>query len=138
MVMRMPQPFSERSQSTQVLLAVVLPVVLGALAGVMLGVSAGIYIILSVIAALGAMAAGLEHVGAVPAAYRGLLAGVLYGTALLIAHDIAGTEELVELSNPPLILVVLTSAIGALLAAIGGSMRARQELGPEAQVPPSD
>jgi hypothetical protein len=136
--MRMPPLFTERPQWVQVLLALVLPIVLGVLAGLMVGVSLGVYFIVSVIAILGGLAAGLEHVGAVHGAYRGLLGGALYGAALLIAHDIAGTDELVQLPDPRWILVVLFAAIGGLLGAIGGSIRARQELGSDARIPPSD
>jgi hypothetical protein len=136
--MRMPPLLEDRPRSVQFVLAVVLPIAFGALAGVMLGVSTAVYIVVSLLAAVGGFAAGLEHVGAVPAAKRGLLGGALYGGALLIAHGIAGTEALVELSHPQIILVVFTAAVGAFLSAIGGSLRARRELGDDAREPPDE
>jgi hypothetical protein len=129
----MPTPplLSERSRPVQVLLAVVAPILLGAVAGILIGVSAGLYILVSVIAAIGAYIAGLEHFGASAAARRGALAGLLYGAALLITHQIEGSEELVYLASPPVLLALLTTGIGALLAALGGSHRAKQEVGEE-------
>jgi hypothetical protein len=113
------------------LLAVVAPILLGAVAGILISVSAGLYVLVSVIAAIGAYIAGLEHFGASAAARRGALAGVLYGAALLITHQIEGSEELVYLAEPPVLLALLTTGIGALLAALGGSRRAKQEVGEE-------
>jgi hypothetical protein len=129
--MPLPPLLSDRSRPVQVLLVVVAPILLGAVAGIVIGVSAGLYILVSVIAAVGAYVAGLEHFGASAAARRGAVAGVLYGAAVLIAHQIEGSEELVYLSNPPVLLVFLTTGIGALLAALGGSRRAKQEVGEE-------
>jgi hypothetical protein len=130
----LPPLLSDRSRPVQVLLVVVAPAVLGAIAGILIGVSAGVYVLVSLLAALGAFASGLEHFGAPSAAKRGALAGFIYGAALLIAHQIEGSEELVELSNPPIVLVVLTTAISALLAAFGGSLRAKREAGDEKTV----
>jgi hypothetical protein len=127
----LPPRFEERSRPVQILLAVVVPIALGAVAGILIGVSAGIYILFSLIAAVGAYLAGLEHFGAPAAAKRGALVGFLYGAALLITHQIEGSEELVYLSNPPVLLALLTTGVSALLAALGGSRRAKQEAGDE-------
>jgi hypothetical protein len=132
--MPLPPRLSDRSRPVQVLLVVIAPAVLGAVAGILIGVSAGVYILVSLLAALGAFAAGLEHFGAPSAARRGAVAGFIYGAALLIAHQVEGSEELVELSDPPIVLVVLTAALGALLSAFGGSLRARREVGEEKTV----
>jgi hypothetical protein len=132
--MPLPPLLSDRSRPAQILLVVVIPIAFGAIAGIFIGVSEAVYILLSLLAALGGFAAGLEHFGASSAARRGALAGALYGAGLLIAHELEGSEELVELSNPPIILVVLTAAIGALLSALGGSLRAKREVGEERTV----
>jgi hypothetical protein len=127
--MRLPPLLSDRPQAVQVLLVVVVPLLLGAVAGIFLGISAAVYLLISLLAALGGLAAGLEHLGAVSGAKRGAIAGAAYGAGILIAHQIAGTEERVELSHPPIVLIVFTLAIGAVLSALGGSYRAKREVG---------
>jgi hypothetical protein len=127
----LPPRFEERSRPVQILLAVVAPIAFGAVAGILIGVSAGLYILFSLIAAIGAYVAGLEHFGASAGARRGALAGLLYGAALLLTHQVEGSEELVFLSSPPILLALLTTGVGALLAAFGGSRRAKQEAGDE-------
>jgi hypothetical protein len=133
--MQLPPLLSERSRPVQILLVVIVPMLFGAVVGIFLGISAAVYLVLSVLAALGGVAAGLEHFGAAAAARRGAIAGALYGAGLLIAHEIAGTEERVELSDPPVVLIVLTTGLGALFAAIGAALRARVTVGDEQVTP---
>jgi hypothetical protein len=120
----MPQtvPFAERTQQVQFVLAVVIPFVFGAVVGVVLGISAAGYWILSAIAALGAIVAGLEHPGPRPAALRGLVMGAVYGVAVLLAHAVAGTHAEVSLGSFPPFVIVIDAIAGALLAALGGSL----------------
>jgi hypothetical protein len=113
-------PFSERGQGAQVLLAVVIPFIFGAIVGVVLGASAGVYWILSAIAAVGAVLAGLEHPDPRSAAIRGLVIGAVYGIAVLLAHAVAGTHAEVSLGSFPPIVILIDALAGAILAAIGG------------------
>jgi len=115
--------FRERPRSTQVVLGLVVPTALGALAGVLLGVSAAAYWVIGVIAFVGGILAGFEHADAADGAVRGLVGGTLYGTGLLVAHAIAGTDAEVELPGFAPILVVFTAVIGVLLGALGGKIR---------------
>jgi hypothetical protein len=114
-----PVLFRDRSRAAQLVLAGVVPAAIGALAGVLLGVSAGAYWAVGALAAVGGFLAGFEHLGAGEAAKRGLIAGAIYGIALLVAHEIAGTEEKVSLGELPPFLVVITAVAGALIAAAG-------------------
>ena len=113
-------PFSDRGTQAQVLLALVVPFVFGAIVGVVLGASAGVYWILSALAALGAVLAGLEHPDPRSAAIRGLVIGAVYGIGLLLAHAVAGTHAEVSLGGFPPIVILIDAIVGAILAAIGG------------------
>ena len=90
--MRSSPLFRERPRSAQVLLGLVVPFVFGAVAGILLGVSAGAYWAIGAVAAIGGVLAGFEHADGWDGADRGLVGGTLYGTGLLVAHAIAGTD----------------------------------------------
>lgn len=124
-------PFSDRSREVQVLLAVVIPFVFGAIVGVILGVSAPVYWILSLLAAIGAVLAGLEHPDARSAALRGLVMGIVYGVALLLAHAVAGTHAKVSLGSFPPFVIVIDAVVGAILSALGGLLGGRRGRTPE-------
>jgi len=121
--MRSAPLFRERPRSAQVLLGLVIPAVFGAVAGILLGVSAAAYWAISLAAAVGGVSAGFEHGDGWDGADRGLVGGALYGTGLLIAHGIAGTDAQVSLPGFAPILVVFTAIIGMLLGALGGKLR---------------
>jgi hypothetical protein len=114
-----PTLFSDRDRRGQMIVAGLLPAIIGAVAGVLLGVSTGAYWAISVLAALGAVVAGFEHLDARSAAIRGLIAGAVYGVALLLAHAIAGTDAKVSLGSFPPFLIVITAVVGAILTAFG-------------------
>jgi hypothetical protein len=113
-------PFSERGREAQILLALVVPFIFGAIVGVVLGASATAYWILSALAALGAVLAGLEHPDPRSAAIRGLVIGAVYGIGVLVAHAVAGTHAEVSLGSFPPIVILIDAIAGAILAAIGG------------------
>jgi hypothetical protein len=114
-------PFNDRSREVQVLLAVIIPFIFGAVVGVILGISAPVYWILSLLAAIGAVLAGLEHPDARSAALRGLVIGIVYGVAVLLAHTVAGTHAKVSLGSFPPLVIVIDAVIGAILSALGGA-----------------
>jgi hypothetical protein len=123
----LPPLLSSRPPAAQAALAVGGPVVLGALCGLALGLSAAVYLGLSLLAVLGGVAAGFEHARPSSGLLRGVVGGCLFGAALLAVHVIAGARPLAMLPDPPLMLVVFTTVIGALLGALGGWLRARRE-----------
>lgn len=118
--------FSDRSRVGKAVVAGVVPAVVGALAGVLLGASATAYWGIGILAAFGALAAGFEHLKGGEAAQRGLVAGVGYGCALLLAHAIVGSEEKVSLGEFPPFLIVITGLVGALLTALGSRVAQRR------------
>jgi hypothetical protein len=113
-------PFTERGREAQILLALVVPFFFGAIVGVVLGASATVYWILSAVAALGAVLAGLEHPDPRSAAIRGLVIGAVYGIGVLLAHAVAGTHAEVSLGSFPPVVILIDAVAGAILAAIGG------------------
>lgn len=115
-----PVPFRDRSLPTQVVLGVVVPAWLGAMQGVLIGVSGVAYWIVALIACVGAYFAGAEHRDGWEGADRGLVAGLIYGVALLIVHGLVGTPAHVSLGALPPLFTVLTAIVGALLGAAGG------------------
>ena len=131
--------FRERPRSVQVILGLVVPTALGAVAGVLLGVSATAYWVIGLIAFVGGILAGFEHADGWDGADRGLVGGTLYGTGLLVAHAIAGTDAKVDLPGFAPILVVFTAIIGMLLGALGGRLArtARERSEPAAREMPN-
>jgi len=104
----------------QIAAAGVVPAIFGAIAGVVLGESAAGYWALQAVAALGGMVAGFEHRDGWGGADRGLVGGFIFGSALLITHELVGTHEQVSLGSFPPLLPVITAIVGMLLGALGG------------------
>lgn len=123
-----PVLFRDRSRPAQIVLGGVVPAVAGAVAGVLVGVSSGAYWGYGVLVAIGAVVAGFEHQDGWGGADRGLVAGAIYGVALLVAHAIVGTHATVSLGSFPPLLAVVTAIAGMLLSALGGRIaRLRRE-----------
>jgi hypothetical protein len=117
----------------QIVLVVVVPVVFGALVGLFLGWSEALYLIASVIGIAGGYFAGFDHLGAGPGARRGFVGGLLFGASILIAHEIHGADAKADLPDPEILLIVITTVLGAALGALGGRAREKRErtsLGP--------
>jgi hypothetical protein len=115
----------EHPPALRFVLAGVVPVLFGALTGYFLGVSEGAYLLLSVIAIVGGIGAGFDHVGPGAGARRGLLGGTLFSTSILIAHEIHGATAKADLPEPAILIVPLFAVLGAGFGALGGWLRAR-------------
>ena len=122
---RLPPLLEQHPRWLQVLLVFVLPAVYGAVTGYLLGVSEGAYLVLSILGVVGGIGAGFDHVGAAAGAKRGVIAGSVFGAAILIAHEIHGAEAKADLPDPTILLVVLTTALAIGFAALGGWLRGR-------------
>jgi ABC-type Na+ efflux pump permease subunit len=121
-----PTLFRDRPRPVQIVAGGVVPAIAGAIAGVLIGASAGAYWGFAALTAIGSVVAGFEHQDGWGGADRGLVAGAIYGTALLVAHAIAGTHAKVSLGSFPPFLVVITAIAGMLLSAGGGRMARTQ------------
>ena len=123
--MRLPPLLREHPRWLQILLALVLPAAYGAVTGYFLGVSEGTYLVLSILGVLGGLGAGFDHMGAAIGLGRGIVAGLIFGSAILIAHEIHGAEAKADLPDPEIVLVAVTTGLGAAFGALGGWLRER-------------
>ncbi len=118
----------EHPRTIQVLLAVVLPLLFGGLTGYFLGVSAAAYTILSLLAIVGGIGAGFDHVGPGAGALRGVLGGTLFASGVLLAHELSGADPKTDLPHPAILLVPVFAILGTCFGAIGGWLRERAML----------
>ncbi len=121
-----PTLFRDRPRPAQIALGGIVPALAGGVAGVLVGVSSSAYWVWGAIAAVGSIMSGFEHQDGWGGADRGLVAGFIYGVALLVVHAIAGTHAKVSLGSFPPLLAVITAIAGMLLSALGGRI-ARQQ-----------
>ena len=126
--MKLPQFFDERPFALQVAGGIVVPMVFGLITGFALGWNEIVYYILAVpIAIAGGFLGGIEHRGADDGLLRGAIGGLVFGSFVLLGLEIVNTEPKAYLGDPHAGLVFVTTLGGALLGALGGSWRARQE-----------
>jgi len=122
-----PPLFSTHPTSVQTLLGIVVPIIGGLVGGILLVISEPVYLIYSVLAIGAGYFGGLEHVGAEEGALRGFTGGVLFGTFILFAKEISGSDPKAHLPEPEVLLVVITTVLGIGLGALGGRSRGRRE-----------
>lgn len=96
-----PMLLRDRPLPAQITLGGVVPAVAGVIAGILVGVSSGAYWAYSLLLAVGAVVAGFEHRDGWGGADRGLVAGAIYGVALLVTHAIIGTHAKISLGSFP-------------------------------------
>ena len=121
-----PPPFNARSEGQKVIIGAVIPALIGGLAGFLVGVSAAAYWAVGLLAAAGAFLGGVEHADGWDAADRGFFGGVIYGTSLLLVHELIHNKAKVSLGSFPPFLVVITALAGTLLSAGGGRVARTQ------------
>ena len=127
-----PPLFDSHPAPVQFLLGIVVPIFGGLVGGVLLVVSEPIYLIYSVLAIGAGYFGGLEHVGGEEGALRGFTGGVLFGTFILFAKEVSGSDPKAHLPHPEIVLVVITTVLGIALGALGGRSRGRREARAEA------
>ncbi len=115
-----PTLFRDRARPAQIVLGGVVPATFGVAAGILIGVSTGAYWAIAIVVALGGIVAGFEHQDGWGGADRGVVGGLIYGIALLVAHAVAGTHAKVSLGSFPPFFAVVTAIIGMFLGALGG------------------
>ena len=126
--MKLPPPFFERPFWLQVVGGIVVPMVFGILSGFALGWSEILYIVMAgPIAILGGFLAGVEHRETDEGVLRGLIGGLVFGSFILIGHEIMNNEPKAELPDPQSGLVFVTALGGAILGGLGARYRRRQE-----------
>jgi hypothetical protein len=126
--MPLPPAFEERSAAAQLAGGIVVPVVFGLLTGFALGWSEVLYLIMvGPIGIVGGFLGGIEHREPAEGFVRGLIGGLVYGSFILLGHEIAGTDAKAHLPDPHAVLAVVTSLAGGVLGALGARFRARRE-----------
>ena len=125
--MPLPPLLRDRPVALRLLLAGALPVAFGLLTGYLLGKTEAGYLVCSVLGVLGGYFAGIEHATARAGAARGVLGGALFGSSILLGHALEGSHPKAHLPEPEVILVVITTLLGAGLGWLGGRTRARRE-----------
>ena len=126
--MKLPPPFDERPFWLLVVGGIVVPVVFGILTGFALGWNEILYYAMAgPIAILGGFLGGVEHRGTDEGLVRGAIGGLVYGSFILIGHEIANSEPKAHLPDPHAGLVFATTLGGAILGALGAHWRTRQE-----------
>ena len=119
--------FEDRPFSLQVLGGIVVPLVFGILTGLVLGWSEVLYYVMSgPIAIAGGFLAGAEHRSVDNALVRGTIGGLVYGSFILIGHEIANNAPKAHLPDPQGGLVFVTALGGAILGALGAYLATRR------------
>lgn len=129
--MPLPPAFEDRTPVEQIIGAIVVTLIFGLVTGLALGWNEIVYYILvGPIALLGGFVGGMEHRGGEEGFLRGAVGGLVYGSFILLGLEILNTEPKAYLGEPHVGLVLVTTIVGAILGALGGSYRARREREP--------
>jgi len=126
-LMALPPLLADRSARAGLLLTVGVPSIYGVVCGAALGASKVGYLILSLLAIPGGFVGGLEHEDFLEGVWRGLTAGLLFGTAILVAHDLIANASKATLPDPHTLLIVITAVVGAALGGLGARLRSWRE-----------
>lgn len=130
--MKLPPPFDERPFWLQVVGGIVVPVVWGLLCGFALGWNEVVYyVMVGPLATAGGFVGGTEHRTVDDGVVRGAIGGLVFGSFVLIGHEIANDEPKADLLDPQAALVFVTTLFGAILGGLGAYWRSRRpEPGP--------
>src|SRR4051794_41963547 len=96
-----PPLFADLPVALQLVNAGVLPILSGAATGILLGASGTWYVIANLIAAIGGFGGGRGDVDPRAGALRGSWGGVLFGSSVFGAHEIAGNGRAGQGAPPP-------------------------------------
>jgi hypothetical protein len=128
-VRHLPPPFFERPFWLQLVGGIVVPAVFGILTGFTLSVNEILYYVMAgPLAITGGFLGGIEHRGADEGFVRGAVGGLTFGSFILLGNEMLDPDETkAHLPEPQVGLVFVTTLVGAILGAIGGAWRARQD-----------
>jgi hypothetical protein len=133
-----PPLLLDRAVWNQALLAVVVPSSYGFVTGIALDKSKGLYIVLTLLAAVGGVLAGFEMYGSGQGAARGAVGGTLFGLFVLLGHQVVSGDATVKLPDPAILYLLFTIVPGIALGAWGGRLRFELEDRKEGDPPPFD
>jgi len=123
-----PPLLLERPLGAQIAIAVGGPLVLGIICGLLAIHSNPAYIVVSLLAILGGIAAGYEHPSPDEGSVRGFCGGLVFGTAIITTVAVhSGNHIAAKLPHPHFGLVIVTTVLGMIFGAIGGALRRRHD-----------
>ena len=126
--MKLPPPFFERPFWLQAAGGVLVPLVFGILTGFALGWSEIVYYVMAgPIAIIGGFLGGVEHRSVDEGFVRGAMGGLIFGSFILIGHEIMNNEPKAHLPDPQVGLTFATTLFGGILGGLGANYRRRQE-----------
>jgi hypothetical protein len=102
------------------------PLVGGLVIGLLVNVSELLFLVLVVGAILAGVAGGAQHAVLREAVLRGLLAGALFGLAILAGWQLGGGEDVEAIPDPPVAELLLTVVPAGPLHALGWWLRSRR------------
>ena len=114
--------------AVQIVGGIVVPVVFGLVTGFALAWNEVAYLILvGPVGIIGGLLGGAEHRGGDEGFVRGLIAGLVFSSFILLGLEIANDEPKAEIPDPQVGLVFFITLVSGGLGAIGGAYRARFE-----------
>ena len=119
------EDFAALPRAVQIQLAVGGPLLFGMITGFLLSETKAGWVIIQILAALGGIAAGFDHIGARAGAMRGAFGGFLFGFGIVLADAIANNHHLSKTPDPIGLIIVFTTIAGMLLGTLGGWLRSR-------------
>jgi hypothetical protein len=122
-----PVLLSDRPDGQGLIASMVVPILFGVVTGWALGVSEIGYLVLSLLGIAGGYFAGLEHDYPIDGVYRGMLGGLLFGSAILVTNGLIDKEPEAHLPDPETLLIVITAGFGTLLGWLGARSRAKRD-----------
>jgi hypothetical protein len=122
-----PPLLRKQSVVVQIIGVLVIPVAYGAVTGAVLGASALWFNVLMLVATIGGVLGGFEHLGPRAGFLRGLLGGALFAGALLATFESRTLPARAPLPVTVPAMAVIYAVVGMPLGALGGWLRARSE-----------
>jgi hypothetical protein len=122
-----PPLLRQRSVVVQIIGVLAIPVAYGAVCGAVLGASALWFNVLMLVATIGGVLGGFEHLGPRAGFLRGLLGGALFAGALLATFESRSLPARAPLPVTVPVMAVIYAVVGMPLGALGGWLRGRSE-----------
>jgi hypothetical protein len=120
--------FEDRPVAVQIVGGIVVPMLFGLVTGFALAWNEVAYLILvGPIGIVGGFLGGAEHRGADEGLVRGLTAGLVFSSFILLGLEIMNDEPTAEIPHPQVGLVFFITLVSGVLGALGGGYRARLE-----------
>jgi len=120
--------FEDRPVALQIAGGIVVPMIFGLVTGFALAWNEVVYLILvGPVGIAGGLLGGAEHRGGDEGFVRGLIAGLVFSSFILLSLELMNDEPKAETPDPQAGLVFFITFVSGGLGAVGGGYRARLE-----------